>query len=248
MGRPRCPRPRVGWRILRSGLRIEPEEVAAPGGGAPYSIFTKDGKRAAGMGQLTRDQQDAGIPAAWSSYIAVDDVDDVAEKAGALGAQIVMAPTKIMDAGRMAFVTDPTGAAIGFWQAGQHQGTDAFDDPGFMTWNELATSDVDRAKQFYTDLFGWGAETQAFEGGFEYTTFSVDQRAYSGTYDMSGIVPDGTPPHWSVYFSVDDTDAAVERARDRGATILREPSDTEFGRMAVIADPQGAVFQIIALA
>ena len=67
-----------------------------------------------------------------------------------------------------------------------------------------------------------------------------------GAYDMAGIVPDGTPPSWTTYFCVDDCDAVAERIREQGGLVLSEPTDFSMGRMAVVADPFGATFSIMA--
>lgn len=242
------PDTRAASDFYHAVLGWEAESVPGSAGSPPYVFFRKDGRKAAGMGELTEEQRPRGERAVWSSYIAVDDIDAATQRAGELGAEVVVTPTDVTDAGRMAFFKDPTGAAVGFWQAGQHEGVDAFDEPGFATWFELATSNVDQAAEFYSTLFGWSADRAVFEGGFEYTTFNTEDQTAGGSYDLTGILADGTPAHWTVYFSVEDTDVAVAAARERGATILREPADSPFGRVAAIADPQGATFQIIALA
>lgn len=225
-----------GWEI----------ETAPASESMPYSFFTKDGRTVAGMGPLSEEQQDQGVPPMWSSYVAADDVDAIASRATELGANVVMPPMDIMDAGRMTFMFDPTGAAIGFWQAGSHIGADVFNEPGAMSWNELATRDVDGAVAFYTELLGWKTDTQEYDG-FDYVTCVLNDRANAGIFDMSTFMPDDVPPHWSVYFSVEDADAAVAAARVGGATIIREPADTPFGRMAAVTDPQGASFYVIKL-
>ncbi|MDH5372176.1 MAG: VOC family protein, partial [Acidimicrobiia bacterium] len=152
----------------------------------------------------------------------------------------------IMDSGRMAFIIDPTGAALGLWQAIKHVGSDSFNEPGFMTWNELATRDPAAATDFYTKLFGWKPGVRDHDG-FEYTTFMRGDRPNGGAFDMSQYLPPETPPHWAVYFAVDDADAAAEAAGGLGGTIVRAPSESEFGRMSVLLDPYGAMFSIIAL-
>ena len=214
--------------------------------GTRYSFFTRDGKTAAGMGALSEEQQAQGIPPMWSSYVTVDDVDVKVAKAVELGAEVMMPPMDVMKAGCMAYLFDPTGAAFGLWQAGDHIGADAFNDPGFLSWNELATRDVEGAVAFYTGLFGWGTKVSDTDG-FIYTTFTLNGRPNGGVWDMTPHMPDGVPANWSVYFSVDDADEAVATARELGATIVREPTDSPFGRMAVLIDPQGATFHVMEL-
>lgn len=213
--------------------------------GMPYTMFSSDGKLVAGMGPLPPDRAEAGQPPAWSSYIIVDDVDAIQARAIELGATPLMEPMQIMDTGKMTFLMDPVGAAIGFWESGTHDGAEAFNVPGAVTWNELATTDVDAARSFYCDLLGWEAESMEMEGGGTYWTFTNAGRMNAGAYDMAGIVPDGVPAHWMVYFCVADCDATAQLVRDNGGTVLGDPRDFSMGRMAVVADPFGAAFSLM---
>ena len=115
-----------------------------------------------------------------------------------------------------------------------------------MSWNELACRDVDAAKAFYTELLGWGIDVQQYDD-FTYTVVTVNDGPNGGIYDMAGMLPDDVPPHWFVWFTVDGTDEAVERARLLGATVQRAPWDATFGRMAVLSDPQGPNFGIVTM-
>ena len=79
-------------------------------------------------------------------------------------------------------------------------------------------------------------------GAGEYTLFEVDGQMVGGT--IAPQMP-GVPNHWHVYFAVTDADAAVAKATELGGTVMAEPFDTPVGRMAVVSDPQGAVFSIM---
>jgi predicted enzyme related to lactoylglutathione lyase len=148
----------------------------------------------------------------------------------------------------MAYLTDPTGAAIALWEAADHEGADEFNEAGFLCWNELATRDVAAATQFYTALFGWTAETQDMGGGAQYTVVNVGDRSNGGIYDASAMLPESVPAHWAVYLTVDDCDAAVAAVTANGGTVLREPFDVgDVGRMAACTDPQGAFFMVMSL-
>lgn len=212
----------------------------------PYTMFMLDGQPVAGMGPLRPEDIDAGRPPVWSSYVMVDDVDASAAEAKELGATLMMEPMEIPNAGKMFFAVDPVGAAIGFWQAGEHGGAGVFNVPGAMSWNELACRDVEAATAFYSKLLDWDAEVRQFDD-FAYTVVKVGERQNGGIYDMTGMLPDRVPAHWFVWFAVDDTDAAVEKAKSLGAEISRQPFDTQFGRMAVIADPQGPTFGVVTM-
>jgi hypothetical protein len=151
-----------------------------------------------------------------------------------------MPPMDVMDAGRMAVVQDPTGATIALWQAKNHIGAQTVNEPGSFTWNELQTPDVDKAAAFYAKVIGW--DSQPFEGS-DYTVFNNEGNGIGGAMKppMEGI-----PANWVVYFAVDDTDATVAKAKQQGGSVLAEPMDMEgVGRIAVLADPQGAVFAVI---
>lgn len=223
------------------------DAVDSPGGESmPYTMFMLDGKAVAGMGPLRPEDMAAGAPPVWSSYVLVDDVEATAAKAKELGAVLLMEPMQIQDAGKMLLAVDPVGATIGFWQGGEHTGAGVFNVPGAMSWNELACRDVETAKAFYTGLLGWGIDIQQRDD-FTYTVVTVDGRVNGGIYDMAGMLPDANPAHWFVWFTVDGTEEAVERARGLGATLRREPWDSMFGRMAVLSDPQGPTFGIVTM-
>jgi predicted enzyme related to lactoylglutathione lyase len=220
------------------------EAVDADGGESmPYAMFSVDGKLVAGMGPLSDEQASAGQPPAWSTYIIVDDVDAIHERAEELGATSLMEPMQIMDAGRMVFIIDPVGAPIGFWQSGTHDGAEVFNEYNTHSWNDLASRDVESAKAFYTELLGW--ETAEFAGEMTYTTFSNADRMTGGTYDMSGLLPDEVHAHWLTWFRVEDCAATAARVTELGGTVRREPEDTDAGISAVVSDPFGAVFAVI---
>jgi hypothetical protein len=82
----------------------------------------------------------------------------------------------------------------------------------------------------------------------EYTEFQLDGQAIGGMMPMGDMFPPEVPPHWLVYFAVQDCDATLASARDLGATVLAPPRDIPVGRFAVMADPQRAAFAFIALA
>jgi predicted enzyme related to lactoylglutathione lyase len=221
---------------------------ASDGGGGdamPYTMFTLDGKLVAGLGGLSPEQAATGQPPVWSAYIIVDDLDEVFARAIELGAKPLMEPTQIMEAGKMAFMLDPVGAAIGFWEPGIHGGAEVFNLPGTVTWNDLGCRDVEAAKSFYGDLLGWEATAIDMGGGATYWTFTNAGRANGGVWDINGAMPDEMPAHWLNWFRVDDCAATAARAVELGGSIEREPSETGIGVMAVVSDPFGAVFAVI---
>src|SRR5207302_7110512 len=100
----------------------------------------------------------------WTTYRATDSVDDAVGKAEAAGGKVVMAPFDVMDAGRMAFVIDPAGAAVALWQANQHIGATLVNEPGTVTWNELITTDPG-VVAFYGSVLGLTTSTMDMGAG-----------------------------------------------------------------------------------
>lgn len=179
-------------------------------------------------------------PSHWLGHVLVEDVDETARKAEAAGAKIIAGPMEIPEVGRFAVIADPQGAVISAYSpAGE-----APVPEGTFVWDELLTSDVDAAKDFYGEVFGWTG--QAMDMG-ELGTYTIFKRA--GDVDVGGAMmrpPDmQAPPHWLVYIATDDVDATVAKAKELGATAFMEGMDIpNVGRIAVLQDPVGAVFGI----
>jgi uncharacterized protein len=110
-----------------------------------------------------------------------------------------------------------------------------------LSWEEVMTPDVPAATAFYAKIFGWEA-VPVDAGGMEYTELKLGDRGIGGAMKLS---MEGMPPAWGIYFAVDDADKTAELAAANGGTVLQPPMDIPPGRMAVIADPAGAVFNII---
>ena len=226
-------------RAFYSGLFGWNAEVVPDPQAGGYTMFFLDGKMVGAAGPTFSPDQHPS----WSTYVCSPDADATARAVNDAGGQVLMEPMDVMGQGRMAVFADPTGAHISIWQPQEHRGAELVNDPGSFCWNELYTRDLSTAKDFYRKAFGWGTEDTEFGGG-AYTLFKVDGRDIAGGMDMS-FLPDSVPPHWLVYFTVANTEDAVARAREQGATILQEPTDTPMGPIAVIQDPVGAAFAII---
>ena len=161
-----------------------------------------------------------GQPPAWSTYIATDDADAAAERAGGAGANVLVEPMDVMDAGRMAVFAHPAAGVLGVWQAGRHTGAELVNEPGALNWNELQTRDVEGAKAFGEAVFGWKPEDQAF-GGMTYTLFNVGDTGVAGAMRTPSEVPDEVPAFWLSYFAVEDCDASVAKVQELGGARLR---------------------------
>ncbi|MCH7548101.1 MAG: VOC family protein [Candidatus Krumholzibacteriota bacterium] len=158
----------------------------------------------------------------------------------------MLEPMDVSDIGKMAVLFDPQGAVVALWQPLQRFGSELANEPGSFTWNELYTADVDGSGSFYTNVFGWGAQTSDM-GTMQYTLFMNGDRPAAGMLEIQKEWGE-VPPHWLTYFAVDDTDAAVKTISDLGGTIKMGPQDIpEVGRFATAMDPQGGVFAVIRL-
>ena len=123
--------------------------------------------------------------------------------------------------------------------------SDRFKTPGDFSWTELMTSDVEGAKAFYREVFGWEMEEMPTPTG-PYVTVKAGGSAVGGMMAMPAQVPVGTPPHWAAYVTVEDVAAAAEKVQEKGGTVLVPPTDIPgVGTFCTFQDPQGAVLSAI---
>lgn len=185
-------------------------------------------------------QQEEGRPSAWSVSFASADADATAATVRAAGGRILLEPSEVLDLGRLAVAADPAGAAFSIWQARLFQGIGLLNEPGSLGWVELATRDTHGAKEFYARVFGWSVTV-----GEMYTQWGLAGHDFGGMTDMADQFPADTSPYWMPYFAVADVDTTAERSVGLGATVILPPTDVPDGpRLAVLHDPQGAVFGI----
>jgi uncharacterized protein len=216
------------------------------GPGDLYTMFQLHGQGAGAAYTLRPEQRAAGLPPNWMIYILTESADATAERAAQAGGKIHKPAFDVMEMGRMAVLQDPTGAVFCVWQPkGQSGGGLAVGEPGTLCWADLHTPDPARARQFYGDVFAWK---------FVEDTRSAPPSGYlqiqNGDKFIGGIphshpASANLPPHWLPYFQVSNCDATAAQAKVLGASLPREPFTMEgIGRIAVLADPQGAVFAI----
>ncbi len=213
------------------------------GPGNFYTMFLSDSRPAAAAYTLRPEQRSQGVPPFWMIYIDVRSADETVQNAQDAGGTVLAPPFDVYDFGRMAVLRDPTGAVFSVWQAKGHSGAGITGVDGTLCWADLNTPDADRAKQFYSAVFGWQIEPGEHDpSGYLHIK--------NGSDFIGGIPPAAhrnpqAPPHWLAYILVSDCDASAAKAKGLGANLLMPPTSMEnVGRWAVVADPQGAVFAI----
>jgi uncharacterized protein len=207
-----------------------------------YSICTLHGRAVGGVMAATTPDGPPMPPPSWAVYLATDDVDSALYRISVNDGTVLVPGLDVPDLGRMGVAQDPTGAVFGLWQARQFIGAQIVNEYGAVVWNELNTSDVETATSFYRHL---GIEVEPMEGGSGYYALNVGGRTVGGLQSLENAPP-GTSSHWLTYFAVEDTDSTVDVLIRAGGSVLVRPFDMTAGRMAVVQDPQGPVFAVIA--
>jgi predicted enzyme related to lactoylglutathione lyase len=213
-----------------------------------YTMCRQGGKELAGLYEMPPDLLKMGVPPHWMSYVAVASADATCEKIKQHGGTIQQGPFDVMDVGRMAICKDPTGAVFSIWQAKAHKGATVMGDNGTPGWFELSTKGVEKAEKFYCDVFGWSVK-KGSDAGFVYRELTPPGSKLPQGGMMELMPQQGpVPPHWLIYFTVDDCDGDVQRVKSLGGKVLAPPMDIpKVGRFAVVTDPAGAAFAIIKL-
>ena len=183
-------------------------------------------------------------PSTWITYLAAGNADETAGKIKAAGGRVLAEPMDVMDQGRMVMAADPGGAVFGLWQARQHTGVQLANEPGSLTWNENLSRDFDGNKAFYHAVFGY-EYGDIGDTRFRYATLKAGGSEVGGIGELDSSLPAEVQAHWSVYFAVGDTDAAVATVTGLGGTTVRPAWDSPYGRIAVVADDHGAAFSLI---
>jgi predicted enzyme related to lactoylglutathione lyase len=233
------------------------EQVMPPQSPTKYFVARL---RGGDVAAISSQEEGSSAAPAWSTYVWVDSADETAAKVRDAGGSVLSEPFDVMDAGRMAVLADPEGAAFCVWQAGRHRGANIVNEHGSVNFNDLRTSDVEGAKAFYGAVFGWSA----LEMGGNFFSWTLpgygdhleeldpgsrermaEMGAPAGFADVVaslGSASAGEPSHWGVTFGVDDADAIAAKAGELGGKVVAPPFDAPWVRTTVIADPQGATF------
>ncbi|MEV5318084.1 VOC family protein [Streptomyces sp. NPDC052687] len=215
-----------GWRCA-----TDPRQEA---GG--YTLAHLGDAAVAALAPLYQEPQ----PVAWNVSFAVADADATARLVEEAGGRVLLGPMDVFDLGRFVVALDPGGAAFQLWQAREFPGAGVFNAPGSLGWVELLTRDPARAERFYTTVFGWTVRPSE-----HYPQWGVGGADFGGMITMDDKFPHEVPPHWLPYFAVADVDACAATAAGAGGTVLMAPTSVPEGpRIAVLRDPQAAVFGV----
>jgi predicted enzyme related to lactoylglutathione lyase len=217
----------LGWRF----------GVMNPGDGTPYPTIEVGGAPVGGFARMT---PGAHSPASWASYVSVEDIDAALHRARARGGAVAMGPLEVPGQGRAAVLTDPWGASIGLFHAAAADAPIPDVPPeGAFCWETLVTPDPAAAVAFYGEVVGWTVGPAP--GGGDVPILTARGRPVA---DVQRASP-GRPAAWLTYVAV----AALEPVRDRVAALggevrTAEVRIPEVGRVAFVADPQGATFAL----
>lgn len=225
----------LGWRV-----------EAFPFGGSTYDTILAGATPDTMIGGYAEPASDRQKPH-WISYVSVEDVDAAAKAAAANGGKVIEAPHDLPSVGRAARIADPQGAELYVFKsdAGDPADPPATEPPPARRffWNELHTTDPERAVSFYEKVFGFTRQTMDTGPAGNYYILAKDGVSRAG---VTGHLPAGVSPHWLPYVEVDDPDATIARARKLGAKIPVAPEDIPgVGRFGVVEDPTGAVLAVM---
>ena len=196
-----------------------------------YRIATVAGRQVCGiMGH----PDGIEMPAVWTVFVTVDDLDSTLGAIGQHGGAVVQPPIEIPGGARVAVATDPAGAMFALVAGGPRPDAPYLTDaPGTVGWVEILTRDPLAAVPFYEGIFGWQTLSDEASG---YTIFTLDGAATCGLLPMPAEVPAAAPSHWATYFAVSDCDRIAERCAALGGRILRPPTTITTERFAVLGD------------
>jgi uncharacterized protein len=212
------------------GWQAEPFQA----GEEDYTLIVADGKQHGGFWPPSEGQ----LPPNWVGHVLVQDVDETARRAEAAGASLLFGPMDAPEGRRAAVFRDPEGAVVSAYSSPG----DSSPPEGVFGWDELLVDDIEAAKSFYSEVFGWTSSDMDMGEGQTYTIFSSgDQQRAGGMAKMPGM--EAVPSRWMVYILSSDVDGHAAKAQELGAQISLEPVDVpNVGRLAILSDPTGAPF------
>ncbi|MHA6763291.1 VOC family protein [Streptacidiphilus sp. PAMC 29251] len=223
--------PLLGWDFIPGSREL-----------GPYRRAVVDGLPVAGIGVIPAG---TGMPVDWITYFAADSADEVAHRVRANGGTLALGPIDSEQAGRLALAADLDGAVFGIWEARDHPGWAVQHQPGAAAWSELATTGARRTGTFYEGVFGASAvqsDSARVERDQGMVVLTVGGRRVAGIRQVPEL---DDRPRWRILFAVDSVDQVAARALDLGGSVEQQPTDTPYGRTALLRDPEGGRFGIV---
>ena len=147
------------------------------------------------------------------------------------GGQVHVRAMAVGDLGTMAVVGDPGGAAIGIWQPGTHRASVWSPRPGPEPGSSCTPATTTPPSPSTATAFGWDTQPERHHD-FRYTTPARATTRSPGSWTPPTSCPRACPSHWTVYFGVDDADAALAKTVELGASVVEPAEDTPYGRLA----------------
>jgi predicted enzyme related to lactoylglutathione lyase len=211
--------------------------------GKPYAVARAGGDPVAG---IIAHPDPTDEPALWLSYLSVANVDEAVAQVESAGGKTLYAPRDLADVARVAVVTDPQGAALGFVRlTGGDPEDPAAPEPGHVFWMEYMAQDAKKALEFYRDLSGYEAKVQSNESGIDYHVLRRDGRTRAGLFEIPQDADKNVDPNWLPYILVDDPAALAQRAQSLGGKVILAPSqEIRGGTLAIVADPTGGALAL----
>lgn len=213
-------------------------------GGSDYAEALLGGRPVAGLVYRPLPANERRSPQ-WLSFFSVPDVDAATRTAQQRGGRVLFGPRSVPDRGREAVLADPQGAIFALITSSTGDSPDTLAQPGEWIWGSLITPDPGADVGFYQALFDYDVFALPTEAGGQHLILAAGNYARASVNSVPASRPD-LHPHWLNFVRVDDAASAAARAQSLGGRVLVEPRvDRDGNRMAVIADPAGAVLGLL---
>lgn len=221
------------------------EDVTDNDGG--YAVARRSGMPVAGVAQVPENN----VPL-WGVMLYASNVEEAYAQAVAAGGQEALSPREVEPGVWMAIVVDPCGATIGFKNSNDEIALFAAGEPSTPVWYELMSGrEWEQTLDFYHRAAGWDIRTSSATDGFRFAVGEIDNASVAGMWDSSKLIEDDAqlakseaPSLWTVYMGVKDMKEALAKTEEFGGKVARQPWESDFGVMATITDPEGAVLNL----
>jgi len=219
-----------GWEFEKPGIDI------GFGGAGGYTLIRHNGRLIGGIVDTNVLGKRDNI-SQWITTMSVTDIDAAVGRVSEAGGNVMAPPASIGSRGKMAVIEDATGAVFAMIQTSGGDPRDHEPDYDGWLWDELWTSDVDRATGFYRSVVGFEHTDHDIEDG-SYRVLKMNHKPRAGVLQNPF---EGERPVWVNYLRVKDPSAITVRVEDLGGSILLEAQDRPIGgQVAFIAGPSGA--------